>query len=147
MKRDRISFYSNEASKKQDIYLNINTTPLIDVLLVLIIMIIITMPIQLHKLDLNLGEGTEISFKNEKKIVVINLHNDESVSVDGKLVGKSREDIRNSFASLYDDYQEAILELNVDSNTKYSSVLRVLSEATTVGFKSVGLPETNKEKN
>ena len=37
---------------------DINTTPLIDVMLVLLVMLIITIPIQLHSLKLNLPVGT-----------------------------------------------------------------------------------------
>ena len=58
-KKYRNSFFLYETRDDQSLYLNINTTPLIDVLLVLIIMIIITMPIQLNKLDLNLSQGQE----------------------------------------------------------------------------------------
>ena len=37
--------------------IDINTTPLIDVMLVLIIMLIITIPIQLHAVNLNMPAG------------------------------------------------------------------------------------------
>ncbi|MEY2875358.1 MAG: hypothetical protein RLZZ373_2729, partial [Pseudomonadota bacterium] len=37
--------------------MDINTTPLIDVMLVLLVMLIITIPIQLHSTDLNLPTG------------------------------------------------------------------------------------------
>jgi biopolymer transport protein ExbD len=37
---------------------DINTTPLIDVMLVLLVMIIITIPVQLHAVNLNLPVGT-----------------------------------------------------------------------------------------
>ena len=37
--------------------LEINTTPLIDVMLVLLVMLIITIPIQLHSADLNLPQS------------------------------------------------------------------------------------------
>ena len=36
---------------------DINTTPLIDVMLVLLIMLIITIPIQLHSVNLNMPVG------------------------------------------------------------------------------------------
>ncbi|HEX6004046.1 MAG TPA: biopolymer transporter ExbD, partial [Burkholderiales bacterium] len=37
-----------------DVMIDINTTPLIDVMLVLLVMLIITIPIQLHAVNLNL---------------------------------------------------------------------------------------------
>lgn len=41
-----------------EVMVEMNTTPLIDVMLVLLIMLIITIPIQLHAVNLNLPVGT-----------------------------------------------------------------------------------------
>ena len=143
-KKYRNSFFLYETRNDQNLYLNINTTPLIDVLLVLIIMIIITMPIQLNKLDLNLSQGQEGS-KIRGNIVLINIKRDDTVFLNGKQVGKSRDEIRRSLEILYINSPEAFLRLKVDANTKYSSIVRILSETVRAGFKSVDLPSTNRE--
>ena len=143
-KKYRNSFFLYETRDDQSVYLNINTTPLIDVLLVLIIMIIITMPIQLNKLDLNLSQGQEGS-KIREEIVLVNIKRDDTVFLNGKQVGKSRDEIRRSLEKLYIDFPKAFLRLEVDANTKYSSIVRVLSETVRAGFKSVDLPSTNRE--
>ncbi len=44
-------------SRDPDVMMDINTTPLIDVMLVLLVMLIITIPIQLHSVNLNLPTG------------------------------------------------------------------------------------------
>src|SRR5947207_14240779 len=44
-------------AKDPDVMIDINTTPLIDVMLVLLVMLIITIPIQLHSVNLNLPTG------------------------------------------------------------------------------------------
>ena len=143
-KKYRNSFFLYETRDEQSLYLNINTTPLIDVLLVLIIMIIITMPIQLNKLDLNLSQGQEGS-KIREKVVLINIKRDETVFLNGNQIGKSRDEIRRALETLYIDSPEAFLRLKVDANTKYSSIVRILSETVRAGFKSVDLPSTNRE--
>ena len=48
---------SGGSSGNQDVILDINTTPLIDVMLVLLVMLIITIPIQLHSVNLNMPTG------------------------------------------------------------------------------------------
>ena len=45
------------ASGDPDVMIDINTTPLIDVMLVLLVMLIITIPIQLHSVNLNMPVG------------------------------------------------------------------------------------------
>ena len=143
-KKYRNSFFLYETRDEQSLYLNINTTPLIDVLLVLIIMIIITMPIQLNKLDLNLSQGQEGS-KIKEKVVLINIKRDETVFLNGNQIGKSRDEIRRALNALYIDSPEAFLRLKADENTKYSSIVRILSETVRAGFKAVSLPSTNRE--
>ena len=143
-KKYRNSFFLYETREEQSLYLNINTTPLIDVLLVLIIMIIITMPIQLNKLDLNLSQGQEGS-KIREKVVLINIKRDETVFLNGNQIGKSRDEIRRALEALYIDSPEAFLRLKADANTKYSSIVRILSETVRAGFKAVNLPSTNRE--
>ena len=44
-------------SADPDVMIDINTTPLIDVMLVLLVMLIITIPIQLHAVNLNMPVG------------------------------------------------------------------------------------------
>ena len=143
-KKYRNSFFLYETRDEQSLYLNINTTPLIDVLLVLIIMIIITMPIQLNRLDLNLSQGQE-GGKIREKVVLINIKRDETVFLNGNQIGKSRDEIRRALDALYTDSPEAFLRLKADENTKYSSIVRILSETVRAGFKSVNLPSTNRE--
>ena len=143
-KKYRNKFLLYETRDEHSLYLNINTTPLIDVLLVLIIMIIITMPIQLNKLDLNLSKGQGGS-KIRENIVLINIKRDDTVFLNGKKIGKSRDEIRRSLETLYIDFPEAFLRLKVDPNTKYSSIVRILSETVRAGFKSVDLPSINRE--
>jgi len=143
-KKYRNSFFLYETRDEQSLYLNINTTPLIDVLLVLIIMIIITMPIQLNKLDLDLSQGQE-GGKIREKVVLINIKRDETVFLNGNQIGKSRDEIRRALEALYIDSPEAFLRLKADANTKYSSIVRILSETVRAGFKAVNLPSTNRE--
>ena len=48
---------SSDRSSDPDVMMDINTTPLIDVMLVLLVMLIITIPIQLHSVNLNMPTG------------------------------------------------------------------------------------------
>ena len=48
----------SSGSGDPEVLMDINTTPLIDVMLVLLVMLIITIPIQLHAVNLDLPVGT-----------------------------------------------------------------------------------------
>ena len=49
---------SGDGSGDPEVMMDINTTPLIDVMLVLLVMLIITIPIQLHAVNMDLPVGT-----------------------------------------------------------------------------------------
>jgi biopolymer transport protein ExbD len=49
---------SSGGSGEPEVLMDINTTPLIDVMLVLLVMLIITIPIQLHSVNLEMPVGT-----------------------------------------------------------------------------------------
>jgi len=48
----------NSRSNEPEVMMDINTTPLIDVMLVLLVMLIITIPVQLHAVNLDMPVGT-----------------------------------------------------------------------------------------
>ncbi|MEI6601626.1 MAG: biopolymer transporter ExbD, partial [Comamonadaceae bacterium] len=48
---------SGSSSGEPEVLMDINTTPLIDVMLVLLVMLIITIPIQLHAVNLDMPVG------------------------------------------------------------------------------------------
>lgn len=64
-------------SDEPEMMMDINTTPLIDVMLVLLVMLIITIPIQLHAVNMDLPVGAQQAslIKPEKIQVVIDEHN------------------------------------------------------------------------
>src|SRR3954453_250581 len=62
-----------------EVMIDINTTPLIDVMLVLLVMLIITIPIQLHAVNLEMPVGTPPS--NAIKPEKVQIDNDENSTV------------------------------------------------------------------
>ncbi len=60
-------------SEEPDVMVDINTTPLIDVMLVLLIMLIITIPIQLHSVNLNMPVGTPPPVTEQPVVVTIDV--------------------------------------------------------------------------
>ena len=62
---------SSGGSDEPQVMGEMNTTPLIDVMLVLLVMLIITIPVQLHSINLNLPVSTSSNQKVENPKVEI----------------------------------------------------------------------------
>ena len=71
-------------SSSDEVMIDINTTPLIDVMLVLLIMLIITIPIQLHSVNLNLPSGKPPPQTKEPVVVTIDVDFDGTVLWNGE---------------------------------------------------------------
>ena len=68
----------DSGSSEPDVMIEINTTPLIDVMLVLLIMLIITIPIQLHSVNLNMPVGVPPPALVKPEVVKVDI-DDKSV--------------------------------------------------------------------
>src|SRR5205809_2195025 len=82
-----------------DVMIDINTTPLIDVMLVLLVMLIITLPIQLHSVNLNMPTGNPPPPKVLPEVVKIDIDAGDTVYWNGVAVSdrETLEDkIRNA---------------------------------------------------
>ena len=77
---------SSGGSSEPEVIMDINTTPLIDVMLVLIIMLIITIPIQTHAIKLNMPVGNPPPPTTPPEVVQIDVDFDGTVLWNGTIV-------------------------------------------------------------
>src|SRR3981081_4933574 len=69
-----------------EVMVDINTTPLIDVMLVLLIMLIITIPIQTHAVKLNMPVGTPPPTEVQPQVVTIEVDFDGTMVWNGEVL-------------------------------------------------------------
>ena len=82
-----IEFHDDEAGEDQDhAEPSMNTTPLIDVLLVLLVMLIITIPIQLHSVNMDLPAGLPPPDAPEPVVVRLEVSSSNQVQWNGEPV-------------------------------------------------------------
>lgn len=111
----------------------INTTPLIDVMLVLLIMFIITMPVTSHKVSIDLPEGgageTPVIHRLDLTREGALLWNGEAVA-ERQLAGRLALLVREP---------DAVLHMRADGETRYEDVDRILAEVKRAGVERLGL--------
>src|SRR5689334_14874149 len=82
------------ASGDPEVMVDINTTPLIDVMLVLLIMLIITIPIQTHAVKLNMPVGNPPPPPTPPEIVQIDVDFDGTILWNGEQIDRPTLDAR-----------------------------------------------------
>jgi biopolymer transport protein ExbD len=121
-----------------DIISDINTTPLIDVMLVLLIMLIITIPIQLHAVNLNLPTGNPPPPEKPPEVVRIDIQADGNVLWNGESVaGEPALEAKLQATAAVPEQPE--VHLRPDRAVDYEVVARVLAAAQREGVTKLGV--------
>ncbi len=117
---------------------DINTTPLIDVMLVLLIMLIITIPVQLHAVNLNLPFGHPPPPPTPPQVVQIDIDFDGTVSWNGVVVpDQATLNAKLAAAAAEPDQPEVHIDPNKLAN--YGAVIAVMAAAERLGVTKIGV--------
>ena len=125
-------------SQDPDVMVEINTTPLIDVMLVLLVMLIITIPIQLHSVNLNMPVGTPPPPTEKPQVITVDVDFDGTVYWDGEIVA-DKEALE---ARLRDAAAQAVqpeVHLRPNKLAEYKDVAAVMAAAQRLGVTKLGL--------
>jgi biopolymer transport protein ExbD len=120
-----------------EVMIDINTTPLIDVMLVLIIMLIITIPIQTHAVKMNMPIAPSAQPPKPPEIVRIDIDFDGTIGWNGTVVEKDELLTRLAQVAQMPDQPEVHLRPN--KLVTYKVVAMVMANAQRLGVTKIGL--------
>ena len=121
-----------------EVMMDINTTPLIDVMLVLLIMLIITIPVQLHSINLDMPTGTPPPAIKKPTIVRIDIDARNVVHWNDKtLADRAELDTLLQLASQQQPQPE--VHIKPQGKAKYEAVAGVLASAQRNGLTKLGI--------
>ena len=103
---------------------DINTTPLIDVMLVLLVMIIITIPVQLHAVDLHLPVGDPPPAAHKPEVVQIDIAPAGGLLLE-ELLARVRAHLRRVNPAVTGEVRVADLVMNLDGREIFRGGRRV----------------------
>jgi biopolymer transport protein ExbD len=124
------------SDSEDDFNPEINTTPLVDVMLVLLIIFIITVPVMNHNVKLDLPRAT--SQPNETKPENINL----SIDAQGKVYWNNEitdaDQLKSRIAEAAQKTPQPELHLHAERTTQYEKVAQVMAAAQSGGLGKIG---------
>ena len=128
----------NSSGGEPEVMMDINTTPLIDVMLVLIIMLIITIPVQLHSVNLNMPVGTPPPPVKEPVVITIDIDFDGTVLWNGEALA-DRAALEDRLARVAAEPDQAEVHIRPNKLVEYKSVATVLASAQRLGVTKLGM--------
>ena len=129
---------SSGSSGDPEVMIDINTTPLIDVMLVLIIMLIITIPIQLHAANLNMPAGTPPPPLKEPVVVTIDVDFDGTILWNGETLA-SRPELQAKLRDAAAQPDQPEVHVRPNKLVEYKYVAEVLAESQRLGITKLGM--------
>ena len=129
----------------------INVTPFVDVMLVLLVIFMVTTPILYQGVDVNLPKASSKpipSIQNEKKVVVtIDKNGDLFIEKTQYSMSELKLGVRNLILQDGKNLKQEQVFLRADSNVQYGTVVKVMSEIKKAGVENLGLITIPAPKN
>ncbi len=127
---------SFDADDNEGAISNINVTPLIDVMLVLLIVFMVSVPMQTQGIELNLPQKKVKMQKDDVLIVSIN-HNGRITLSDGERIGI--KEVGSRIASILSMRENKSVFVKADEDVDYGTVMAVIARIHRAGNYNVGL--------
>ena len=129
--------------KRRNLISDINVVPYIDVMLVLLVIFMISAPLMVQGIQVNLPEATSeaLPVKNNEPLIV-------SIKEDGTLFLEAEstennalnlEDLNKAVTKIFEANPGLQVVIRGDGQVKYERVMSVLAELQTAGAQDIGL--------
>ena len=128
---------SGGADADPDVMIDINTTPLIDVMLVLLVMLIITLPIQLHSVNLNMPTGNPPPPLVKPEVVKLDIDPSSVVYWNGEAM-PDRATLEARIQEAASKAVQPEVQIRGDGGADYSSVGKIIYAVQRAGISKVG---------
>ncbi len=121
----------------------INVTPMVDVMLVLLVIFIITAPLFTHAVKLELPTASSAPAPEKPESITL------SINAEGKLfwnnAAVSLDELGTRFATAAQKKPQPELQLRADKSTRYEVIAQVMSAAQTNGMTKIGFVTNPKD--
>lgn len=137
---------SSSNSSEPEVMMDINTTPLIDVMLVLLIMLIITIPAQLHSVNLDMPVGAPPAKKVDPVVIKIDIDASSTIVWNGKAL-HDRAELEQKLQEASQLQPQPELHVRSNAKAKYEAIAAVLAGAQRLGLNKLGIVGTEQFAN
>jgi biopolymer transport protein TolR len=123
--------------KHSELMSEINVTPFVDVMLVLLIIFMVTAPMMVQGLNVDLPEATAKSLDSEKEHLIITINKDQQIYINDFEV--TVEFLGVKLQKILQGRTDRDVYLKADKNIPYGIVVKVMAEIKGAGVEQLGM--------
>ncbi|MBE9522766.1 MAG: protein TolR [Proteobacteria bacterium] len=122
---------------RQDLISDINVTPLVDVMLVLLIIFMVTAPMMTHGVKVDLPTTESKSIKTQEDPLILSITKKRDVFIENYKVELG--DLKGKLNKIFANRAAKEILLQADKNVPYGFVMTVMSQVKEAGITKVGM--------
>lgn len=123
----------------------INVTPMVDVMLVLLIVFMVAAPLMAMGVPINLPKTDAQAMPIDRKPITVTVEPTGALSIDGDSV--TMESLVATVGGLAEDGTDERLYVRGDATTAYGAIMEVMGALSAAGYGQIGLITERKEAN
>ncbi|MBW1729353.1 MAG: protein TolR [Deltaproteobacteria bacterium] len=116
---------------------DINVTPLVDVMLVLLIIFMVTAPMMMQGVKVNLPKTTSRNIKTSQEPLILTISRNKEIFIENhKLTLKNLE---TKIAKIFENRRDKEILLRADKDVPYGFVIKVMARVKKAGINKLGM--------
>jgi biopolymer transport protein TolR len=127
----------NGDESRHSLISDINVTPLVDVMLVLLIIFMVTAPMMTHGVKVDLPETESKSIKTQEDPLILSITKNNEIFIEDYKV--ELNDLGDKLSKIFANRAAKEILLQGDKNVSYGFVMTVMSQVKEAGITKVGM--------
>jgi len=115
----------------------INVTPFVDVMLVLLIIFMVTAPMMMQGVDVNLPQTTAKNIKTKEDPLILSVNSKREIFLENRKV--SLDDLEKKVKGIFKYRREKEVLLKADKDVPYGFVIKVMASVKNAGIEKLGM--------
>jgi biopolymer transport protein TolR len=116
---------------------DINVTPLVDVMLVLLIIFMVTAPMMMQGVEVNLPQTTTKSIKTQEEPLMLTVNKEKEIFIERQRI--KLDSLETKIQKIFQNRKDKEILLRADKEVPYGFVIEVIAKVKQAGIDKLGM--------
>ena len=127
----------NQRGNNKSYMPDINVTPLVDVMLVLLIIFMVTAPMMMQGVEVNLPQTTTKSIKTQEEPLMLTVNKEKEIYIEKHRI--DLESLETKIQKIFENRKDKEILLRADKEVPYGFVIKVIAKVKQAGIDKLGM--------